>query len=429
MFVYPILAGLAAAPKVVDFYLAAMSAFALCKEKPDADREAGSRLAVLVAARNEAAVIGQLLDSLREQDYPDVLYDIYVAPNQCTDQTAAVARAKGARILTCSSAVRNKGDALAEALDQLLDLPEAYDAFVVFDADHVADRRFLAEMDRALQAGARVAKGRIESKNPYDSWVAGCYSIYFGIQSMLYNRARAACGLSAKLAGTGFAVSADVLRERGGWRTQTITEDVEFAAQLACAGEQVRWVPRAISYDEAPVTLAVSMKQRKRWCSGVMQVSRRYVRALWRGCAARGQRPLARARRFDAAMLQMLPYTRVWSAGMALPLLLSAHAAGLTSWAAIGAGLLTGALVSAVGSCALAAMIAFGYARHDARILKSVLGFPLFMWSWLPLQLLAWFHDTRVWEEIQHTRAVALDEVPALANPRLTSEKTRPWQA
>ncbi len=97
MIVYSILAGLAAAPKIVDCYFAALSVFALCKEKPAADKTANSRLAVLVAARNEATVIGHLLDSLREQDYPAVLYDIYVAPNHCTDQTAVVARARRAR--------------------------------------------------------------------------------------------------------------------------------------------------------------------------------------------------------------------------------------------------------------------------------------------------------------------------------------------
>ncbi len=167
------------------------------------------------------------------------------------------------------------------------------------------------------------------------------------------------------------------------------------------------------------------MKQRKRWCSGVLQVSRRYVRKLWRGCAGRQQPLLERARRLDAAMLLMLPYTRVWSACLAWPLLLSAHAAGLASRAAIVTGVLTGAFLTTAGACALAAAVAFGYARHDLRILKSVLGFPLFMWSWLPLQLLAWFHDTRVWEEIRHTRAVALDEVPALARRRLTDKKPR----
>ena len=48
-----------------------------------------TRFACLVAARNEEAVIGALVESLKKQDYPDALYDIFVIPNNCTDDTEA----------------------------------------------------------------------------------------------------------------------------------------------------------------------------------------------------------------------------------------------------------------------------------------------------------------------------------------------------
>ena len=127
----------------------------------------------------------------------------------------------------------------------------------------------------SVSGGARVAKAyRVQKPLTPD---LRCYSIYFGIQSVFFNRARAACGLSAKLAGTGFAVARGVLEKLGGWRTGTITEDVEFSAQLACAVELIWWVPRAISYDEEPATLHISMKQRKRWCTGCCR---------FRGCSS-----------------------------------------------------------------------------------------------------------------------------------------------
>ena len=56
------------------------------------------RYAVLIAARNESAVIGQLIDSILAQDYPRELVDIYVVADNCTDDTAAVAAARGARV-------------------------------------------------------------------------------------------------------------------------------------------------------------------------------------------------------------------------------------------------------------------------------------------------------------------------------------------
>lgn len=57
-----------------------------------------NRIAVVVAARNEAAVIGNLIESLHQQDYPQELMDVYVIPNNCTDNTKEVALEHGARL-------------------------------------------------------------------------------------------------------------------------------------------------------------------------------------------------------------------------------------------------------------------------------------------------------------------------------------------
>src|SRR5699024_113293 len=57
------------------------------------------RFAVLVAARNEQAVIGHLVETLQQQDYPKELYDVIVIPNNCTDDTAGVAQRAGALIM------------------------------------------------------------------------------------------------------------------------------------------------------------------------------------------------------------------------------------------------------------------------------------------------------------------------------------------
>ena len=136
-----------------------------------------TRFACLVAARNEEAVIGALVESLKKQDYPDALYDIFVIPNNCTDDTESEALCAGAKIFRCFEPVRCKGDALHEAVAWLL--PQRYDAFCVFDADNIADEQFLARMNDAFCAGAQVCKGAMRAKNPYDSWLSGCYGLYF----------------------------------------------------------------------------------------------------------------------------------------------------------------------------------------------------------------------------------------------------------
>ena len=63
---------------------------------------ASTRFAILVAARNEELVIGNLINSLLAQDYPRELYDIWVIPNNCTDHTAQAARDFGANVMECT---------------------------------------------------------------------------------------------------------------------------------------------------------------------------------------------------------------------------------------------------------------------------------------------------------------------------------------
>ena len=254
--------------KIFTAYTAVISIFFLLPRRKIPRAEARTRFAVLLAARNEEAVIGRTVQQLLDQHYPRELFDVYVIPNNCTDDTEGVARRAGAQILPCLGTVRNKGDALHGAFAALKQA--GYDAYCVFDADNLVDPDFLARMNDAFCAGAQAAKGKQTAMNPHDAWISGCYDLYFENFNLLYNRPRGNLGLSAKLVGTGFAVSQALMDRLGGWNTETMAEDAEFAAQCAMAGVRVWWVPDALTYDEEPVTFRQSLVQRRRWCSGVM---------------------------------------------------------------------------------------------------------------------------------------------------------------
>ena len=225
-----------------------------------------TRFAVLIAARNEEKVIGDLVDSLLKQRYPRELYDVVVIPNNCRDHTAQRARKHGAKVLECTVPVKSKGEVLQFAFSRLMK-EKKYDAFCVFDADNVVDPGYLEAMNRAFCSGARIAQGYRESKNPGSSWVSGSYSIYFRMIAECVNRPRAAWGLPVFLGGTGWAVSSSCLDERG-WETASIVEDCEYSLKCVLWGEEVAWVHDAITYDEQPVSFRQSFTQRRRWSSG-----------------------------------------------------------------------------------------------------------------------------------------------------------------
>lgn len=364
---------------------------------------ARTRFAVLIAARNEELVIGPLINSLLTQDYPAQLYDIWVIPNNCTDNTALAARNFGANVLECTVPVRSKGEVLRFAYNRLRG--RRYDAWLVFDADNVVDPRFLAEMNNARLTGVQAAQGYRDSKNPYDTAVSGCSSIYYWMMDRFHNGGKAGLGVSAMIGGTGFMVTGALLDRLGGWRTETISEDLEITAQTVLAGERVAWVPRAITYDEQPLTWEQSFTQRRRWSSGTVQVARRYLPDL-------GERQSRRPRLalFDFELTLLLPaYQLAALAG----LLCSAFTAALG-----GKSLAQALFLGLAGACgsiawaALTATIAAGIVitlegKWDRRLWKGLAAYWLFLLTWLPITAASFWKKTTVWEEIRHTRTVA----------------------
>lgn len=378
--------------KLFSLYFLAIALFAFRRMKPIPASAPATRFACLIAARNEEAVIAALVDSLARQNYPAELCDIYVIPNNCTDRTEDAARNAGAKIFRCLRPVQCKGDALREAVERLL--PLEYDAFCVFDADNIVHPDFLARMNDAFLAGAQVCKGAMRVKNPKDSPLAGCYGLYFTLFDLFYSRARMNCGLSAKLVGTGFAVRREVLEQLGGWCTGTIAEDAEFAALCAQHGIRVRYIPEAVTWDEAPIRLADSLRQRRRWCSGLMDVADSLRPPLCR--AVRGAGGILA---LDSLLMLHAPYVQVCSALLTLFSLFALPGAAVRSLLALPLLYILCVLAAGILACA-------GRYRGRAAV-SAALVFPLFMASWLPLQMLSVLLRTQVWHPIRHGSSIS----------------------
>ena len=82
-------------------YFAITGLFAFKKEDTRKIRpfRARTKFAVVIAARNEAKVVGELVKSLKEQNYPNDLYDIYTYVNNSSDDTYEVAKKAGAKAI------------------------------------------------------------------------------------------------------------------------------------------------------------------------------------------------------------------------------------------------------------------------------------------------------------------------------------------
>ena len=127
-----------------------LCSFIKIKEKPLVEDEA-HRFMMIITAHNEEKVVGNLIESLKAQNYDKNLYDIYVIADNCTDETAKVAKEAGAIVYErFDEEHKTKGFALQWFLQQKIEEDAPYDAFCIFDADNIIDKNFFTAMNKKL---------------------------------------------------------------------------------------------------------------------------------------------------------------------------------------------------------------------------------------------------------------------------------------
>lgn len=369
-------------------------------KRPQPDRARTElRFAVIVPARNEAAVVGHLVRSLMNQSYPGEKFDVFVIPNGCTDGTAGVARAAGAHVIECDRETRSKGDVLRFAFSEIPKIG-AYDAYCILDADNLAAPGFLRAANDSLCAGWEICQGYRDSKNPADSWVAGSTSVFFWMMSRFYNQPRTALHMSAALNGTGIILRASLVA-RLGWNVGTLTEDLEYSAICALGGVKIGYARDAVIYDEQPIGLKDSMIQRRRWFSGGMQCFRRLGKGLFLKRSLHAADMLLIFSGWIVQLLSLIPGVLG---------VLSVLRAVLSGTLPIKSALLAGAgmlILSYLGSALLALAVLILEGKLARRMIPTILLFPLFLLTWMPANLWAIFTKPPKWTQIEHVRSVA----------------------
>ena len=369
------------------------------------------RFAVLIAARNEEAVIGKLIDSIKAQSYPGRLVKIFVAADNCTDATADVARSHGAEVYErYDTTRRGKGYALDFLLREIkLRGHGRFDGYIVLDADNVLDRDFILRMNETFSDGHDIVTCYRSSKNYGDNWISAGYALWFLRESRYLNGARARLGSSCGVSGTGFLFSQAVLdAQGGGWPFHLLTEDIEFTIDNVTRGMKVGYCPDAVVYDEQPISFRQSWAQRLRWSRGYLQVFRKYDRALVSGIF-RGSFSC-----YDMAM-SIMPaavltgLSIVVNIGAALVNVLYYH-----EWGVLGVSALQ-TLVNLYLTLFIIGAITTVTERKSihCETVKKILyvfTFPLFMLSYVPIVIQSLF-VTPEWTHIDHTRTLDVQQI------------------
>jgi cellulose synthase/poly-beta-1,6-N-acetylglucosamine synthase-like glycosyltransferase len=390
----------------------------LTRKPPKHIAERNHRFAVMISARNESQVIGDLIHSIHVQNYPQDLIDIFVVADNCTDDTADIATQAGAHVFERENQDSvGKGYALDFCYTRIQQYygDRDYEAYFVFDADNVLDVNYFREMNNVFDSGAIASTSYRNSKNYDSNWISAGYAVWFLREAKYLNQSRLTLHTSCAVSGTGFYVAADVLRRAGGWKWHLLTEDIEFSTQTILSGERISYCPTAIVYDEQPITFKDSWNQRFRWAKGFYQVFGHYGWNL-----AKGVFTNKKGSRF--ACYDMLMTIAPGLLLTVVSVIFNIAIIVLASMGFMSTGVMIASSASSIVFCVLNYMLfmfLFGvlttFTEWDS--IHSTTGkkvlymftFPLFMMTYIPIAIAALFKKAS-WKPIKHSITVDVSE-------------------
>ncbi len=231
------------------------------------------RFDIIVPAHDEASVIEGVVASLRNLDWPADGFRVLVVADNCTDSTAALARAAGAEVLERNDLQRRgKGYALDFAFKASQAHGWAY-AVVVVDADTKVSANLLEAFAARIENGAKVMQAHYDVLNSQDSWRTRLMSIAMASFHRVRSRARERMQLSCGLRGNGWCITHRLLHQVP-YRAFSLTEDLEYGIDLGLAGYRVHYADEAHVSAMMVSSEQAARSQRQRWEDGRFQLIR-----------------------------------------------------------------------------------------------------------------------------------------------------------
>ncbi|GAB4536687.1 MAG: glycosyltransferase family 2 protein [Pleurocapsa sp.] len=267
-----------------------------------ADFASAPNVSLLVAAKNEEAVISNLVKMLCSLEYPQDKYEVWAIDDRSTDNTPAILD----RLATEYPQLRvvhreaNAGGGKSGALNQVLPQTQG-DIIGVFDADAKVSKDLLLRVvplfNNKTVGAVQVRKAIANAgENFWTKGQAGEMDLDSYVQQQ-----RIATGGIGELRGNGQFVSREALKSCGGWNEETITDDLDLTIRLHLDNWKIGFLLTPTVLEEGVTKASSLWHQRNRWAEGGYQRYLDYWRYIFGS-------PMGFNKRIDLLCWMLLQY-------------------------------------------------------------------------------------------------------------------------
>lgn len=230
------------------------------------------QVSLMVAAKNEEAVISNITYNLCNLDYPSGKYEVWIVDDNSSDRTPQLLATLAEQYANLKVFRRSPDDGGGKsgALNQILPLTKG-EILAVFDADAQVRSDILQQVIPIFgreKVGAVQVRKAIANVNT-NFWTRGQMA-EMALDAYMQQQ-RAAIGGIEELRGNGQFVRRQALLSCGGWNEGTITDDLDLTLRLHLSRWDINFILFPAVFEEGVTQLISLWHQRSRWAEGGYQ--------------------------------------------------------------------------------------------------------------------------------------------------------------
>jgi cellulose synthase/poly-beta-1,6-N-acetylglucosamine synthase-like glycosyltransferase len=223
-------------------------------------------IALVIFAHNESCIIERSVQSA--SNALEVGDAIFIIADDCTDDTARLAKQAGGQVFIRDGGASNgKGAALAWFVKYHWNAIKDFSRLVILDADTFIEPDFIKQIKDNMNENDQVLQCFVSPCDYESTSISTLIALSEIVEQSIFDRIRARLGWSVRLRGTGMVISPLQLASVSD-QVQTEVEDIALTLLFAEKYIHIKQLPSVAVHDPKPMETTAASRQRARWFRG-----------------------------------------------------------------------------------------------------------------------------------------------------------------